>query len=328
MTKNLIRTKVRKRIHLCLVLILPFILTTAKSDNTPSLYVAHSGIEESERLFFTNLINNLQKSKPITHTIKQLNTTRLTLAELEKVLSIENSCVLTIGEPALQKVLTTRQTVPIFSTLVSKYNLDNYIENYKPFKMTISGVYQEQSFERQIFLSKALNTNLSKIGVLLGSRTQFSLRDYQKIAASQTVELSYSILRRQASAQHYFKKLPLDDQSVLLVLNDNEQYSVIDLQSLLLASHSKKIPLVGSKKSDTEAAAIASIYTPQISLAKQAANEIGNLCAGGKQAPPFYSEQYAISSNAKIAKAFGFKSLSEKELLAKVKKLERATSNE
>jgi len=300
---------------------------TVSSQSTASLFIAHSGINEADRPYLTWLINELQKSKPTTHTLKQLNTRQMTQAQLEESLSRENGCVITIGDVALQKVLSTRQKTPVFSTLVSKTKLDNLIESYGRFEVIIGGIYHEQSFSRQILLSKVINDKVEKLGILLGSNTRFTLPEYRKIAQTQSIDLSFFILRHHASAQQYFERLPIDG-GFLLILNDPEHYSSADLQTLLLTSNKRKIAMIGSKYEDSVVAALASVYTPRQKLAKEAAVEVGRLCAGETLQKPKFSEHLAVKVNQEIAGFLGFGVLAERTLEASLRQLERDQSNE
>ena len=66
-----------------------------------SIYVAHSGIKQSNRALLTQIIEQLHKTKPTGHTIKQINTTKLTIAQIEQAVSSPGCCVICVGELSL-----------------------------------------------------------------------------------------------------------------------------------------------------------------------------------------------------------------------------------
>lgn len=326
---NRLATKI-KFISFCSLLLLNSLslsLSHAANQSSASFYIAHSGVTEEQNEYFGQLVSALQRSKPFSHTIKQLNTKELTVAELEEMISTKNSCVISIGESALEKLLATRQNTSIYSTLVSKIKLDNLVHNYKKFGVPLSGIYEEQSLSRQIFLSNLINGQLSKVGVLLGNNSRFALPEIKELANRHSVELSYFILKYHASAQKYFEKLPIDGGS-LLILNDSEHYSSADLRAMLLVSHERKIPLIGSKFSDTQEAALASVYTPQNKLALEVVSEAVKLCETGEIDMPRYSHHFEVSINSAVAKYFNLTNLSEPELAFNVRLLESNLNND
>lgn len=303
------------------------ILPSSVSAATASIYLAHSGLKESDRNLLSLLIENLQRTKPPGHTIKQINTSNLTIAQVEQAIATPKSCVISLGDRSLEKVLATRQKVPIFSLLVERDKLDDYITNYARFEVPLSGIYHEQSFLRQLMLAKAIKQELNSVGVLLGSKTRYGLSDYQQTANRIDLSLVFNLLRHNVSVQNYFERLPIEN-GFLMILNDREHYSTDDLQSLLLTSNRRKIPMIGAKSSDTIFAALASIYTPTSELAKQTSLEVGRICSGEPLSKAGYGENYLVNINPHIATFLGYTNLKEKQLLLSIKSQEAALKNE
>ncbi len=292
-----------------------------------SIYLAHSGIKESDRSLIDSLIVQLQKTKPPGHTIKQLNIQGRSLAALETLLNQPQSCIITFGDFALEKVLAARLPTPIFSLMVARHKLDNYIENYRQFGVPLSGLYQEQSFARQLMLAKAIKPELTNIGALFGSKTRYALVDHQKIAKQLDLNLTFNLLRHHASAQKYFSRMPIDD-GFLIILNDSENYSTTDLQSLMLTSNKRKIPMIGAKPSDSVFAALASVQTPAENLAKEAASIVGDICAGKAIPKANYPKDFEVYINPHIAEFLGYEHLQDAKLLASLKSQEEALNND
>jgi ABC-type uncharacterized transport system substrate-binding protein len=294
---------------------------------TASIYLAHSGLQDSERNLVTQLVEKLQKTKPPGHTIKQLNTSKLTIAQIEQAITTPKSCVISIGDYSLEKVLAARQKVPIFSIMVERHKLDNYIANYARFEIPISGIYQEQSFLKQLMLAKAIKPKLKSVGVLLGTKTRYGLTNYQQTVNLVNLNLAFNLLKHNVSVQNYFERLPIEN-GFLMILNDQEHYSTNDLQSLMLTSNRRKIPMIGAKSSDTVFAALASVYTPVSELARQTALEVGKICSGQPMPNASYGSNYIVNINPHIANFLGYTDLTEEQLLVSIKSQEDALKNE
>ena len=301
-----------------------FVNAKELADN--KLYVFHPGINRINNTFLLSLVVALE-SQISSHKVEIVDTSKRTLAQLDSLTKQDHACAVTIGKSALQKVLTGRNSTPIFSTLVSKNELDRFIETYGRLGSKLTGIYQEQSFKRQLLLSTAIDYNAKEIAVILGINSRYSLKKYQTVSQSLGFDLFFNLLKHQSSPQRYFSKLAIK-HGFLLILNDEEHYSIQDLQSLLVTSYKKQIPIIGAKQSDTSIAAIASIYTPYQSLVKETAKSIKSICKKSLQNTPQsmplakFNQNFAISINQEIAKSLGYPTLDNKSLANRVQQLE------
>jgi ABC-type uncharacterized transport system substrate-binding protein len=314
-------------ISLALLIIQSVFFSNHLEAKEASVYIAHSGVNQADRQLLTQLVDQLQKSKPVGYTIKQLNTQLSTVAQIESTISNPKSCVISIGHQALSKVLATRQQTPIFSILVSRIKLDTYINNYQRFNVPLTGIYHEQSFQRQLMLAKAIKPKLHKVGTLLGNQSRYSLSSYLNLAKRHNLMLSYYILKHHAPVQNYFERMPIE-QGFLLILNDHEQFSTTDLQSLMLVSNNRKIPMIGAKSSDSIFAALASVYTNNEQLAVQAAEGASKHCTGTSIQNAVYAEKYVVDINPHVAEILGYKILDQEQLLESIKSQEDALNDE
>ncbi len=295
---------------------------TLAIEKNKSLFVFHSGLKPSDSTYLTSLLVEL-KHNISDRKIKTADINELSIAQLKKQLEGSNNCALTIGQPALEKILATRNKTPIFSTLVSRTNLDNLTNRYFRLGSRVTGIYQEQSFKRQLLLGRAINSDNKNIVVILGRKTRYFLDEYRTISQQQSLKLSFDILKHQESPQQSFTRLAEDD-GFLIILNEEQQYSQQDLQSLLITSYKKHIPMIGSKTSDSKSAALASIYTPLKRLAKDTATGLQEMCDGKKLSKAKYSEHFAVLINPQIAAYLDYGHLDEKKLAKAVYALEQA----
>jgi len=290
-----------------------------KSDEALSqtIYLVHSDDDISNNKFYTALIKEL-RSHFTPSKIKVISTSNSPLAQLDHQLSGHNKCIISIDSHSLAKVLSTRTHTPIFSTLSSQIDLDNQIKKYRQFGVTLSGIYQEQSFARQLMLAKAIDSKLDTAIVILGRKSRYSLNNYQASAAKLNMHLSYIILKRNGSPHNFLSNLS-SNSNFLVTINDQHHYSSPNLQALLITSYETKTPIIGNKQEDTLTAAMASVYTPFDQLALETIGELQEYCNSsrsqkGKANPLFeahHSNNFSVSINQQIAAHLNYPSLAE-----------------
>ncbi len=316
----MLTTEIRQSTLLVLLFIIgiehPF--TAHSSENVKAnildktLYVFHSNNNEQSQQFYQQLIPALKQQTQFQH-IKSINTSKTTQAHIAKQLSNSSHCAMTIGKTSLEKVLAIRDKTPIFSTLVSKNNLDHLINNYSRLGSRVTGIYHEQSFLRQLYLAKAINKDIEQIIIVLGRNTRYELPYYQQQTNLHSLSLLFKILNHQSSPLQFFSTLNIKN-AALLIMNDPEHHSEQDLQSLLIASYQLQIPLIGGKKSDSIDAAVASIYTPLEDLINEAASNISKICMNDILPVATYSQRYRIVVNQQIAKHLNLEHINEHDL--------------
>ncbi len=287
------------------------VFSFANEQNQP-LLVFHSGLEKIDNLYMMSLIVDLEKKLP-THKLRIIDTNNLSVVQLKAYLEQKQSCVLTIGEQSLRQVLSTRNSTPIFSTLVSKNTLDTLAASYARLGSVVTGIYTEQSFERQILLSKTINNKIENIAVILGRSTRYSLKEYQQISRKQLIPLKFDILKYQESPQQSFARFKFD-QGFLLILNDNQNYSPQHLQSLLVTSYRKQMPMIGNKRADSKIAALASVYSPPKTLALETTKGLQQICVENIVPKAKHAESFKVVINNQIAKHLSYEDLNEDEL--------------
>ncbi len=290
-------------------------------EHKKTLLLYHSGLENFDSVYMMSLLVELE-NKLSHYKIKIINTGDLNIAQLKSQLEESESCVLTIGQQALETILATRDKTPIFSTLVSRINLDNLANSYARLGSRVTGIYEEQSFARQLRLSRAINPENKNIIVILGRKSRYYLDDYQVTTKKQSLNLIFDILKHQESPQQSLTRLSVNN-GFLLILNTKQQYSDQDLQSLLITSHSHNIPMIGNKASDSKTAALASVYTPFRILAKETALGLQQTCTRRQLPTVKYAKYFSVAINHQLAKSLGYDSIDEKKLTKEVLNLEK-----
>ena len=136
--------------------------------------------------------------------------------------------------------------------------------------------------------------------------------------------LLFNILKDHESIQRAFTKLEIE-QGFLIMLNENTHHSKQNTPSLLLTSFKKNIPLIGNKYSDSEIAALASVYTPLAPLVKETVQGVIKMCIAKEFPSPVYSRFFKVRINQSISSYLGLDNLNEETLAKAVSKLEKQT---
>ncbi len=324
------------RLHIAIVLLFSLGLNIPiSSASNPSeskartIYIYHSSTQGTNGDFIEMLVSGI-KAEQSAPRIMVIDVDQKTPIELEKQLKTDNGCALTIGPTPLTKILATRTSTPIFSTHVSKFDLDSFVEKYRQFGVTLSGIYQEQSFERQLLLAKAMNSKLKRVAVILGRKTRYYLDDYRVMSNKYGFELSFVILPRNGSASSFVETLA-NSNTFLAIINDKLHYLPERLHSLLITTHQLYIPILGNKQLDSTQAAMASVFTPSNQLAIEVSREIGLYCNGrgysiassGKIRSPTYSHHFKVSVNKQIAQNLNYPAFDEKTLVKTIRNMKQ-----
>jgi len=148
------------------------------------------------------------------------------------------------------------------------------------------------------------------------------LNEYQFISNKHSVNLIFDILKQQESSQQSLTRLSVDN-GFLIILNEDQHYSDQDLQSLLITSHKLNIPMIGNKVSDSKNAALASVYTPYESLAKETAFGLQKVCDKYELPQAKYGESFAVAINRQIAKSLKYDTIDANKLSKVILNLEK-----
>jgi len=285
------------------------------------LLIFHSGIAEVDDLLVEAFEQEFSR-KLSSRKLELINIDDLNQIQLKNQLEKTDHCVVTIGLNALEKALISRTKTPIFSTLVSRTKLDNLVDIYKDIGNPITGIYQEQPLLRQILLSKSINSRMKNIALILSRQNRYRLHDYKTISSKESMLLKFNILKLQESPSQVLSRLQLQD-SFLLLLNDERHFSENNLRSLLVTSYKNQIPIIGSKFSDSEKLALASVYTPINALASESAAALVDICENKNWVQPNYAHHFKVQINQQIAKLLDYSYVSSTELEKKIIAMEQ-----
>jgi len=295
---------------------------TVSAKEKQQLFVFYDSSDVASSELLKHLVSELEQ-KVNSYQILPLNLHKSPLNELSSLTeSSPDNCIITIGYDALKKIASTRNNIPIFSTQVPKHALDKTIQNYQRLGSKIGGIYQEQSFNRQLLLAKALDHEIKGALLLLNRQTRYQLEEYKNIALANSFKLKFNLLSAQASSPAYFLK-DSATSDVLILINELVHHKIQDLQSFLITSYNKQVPIIGNKKTDSIHAAIASIYTPLDALTKEVSKQISGFCQTNESRVAQFSEGFQVEINQQIADHLNYKNINKQKLLMDIHLLEK-----
>ena len=250
-----------------------------------------------------------------------IDLTRSTKRELEGYFKSAGQCAMAVGPFATQKMLTVRKPINYFSVFTSRNLLDQLNRVYRRLGISVSGIYEEQPFERQIYLSKALNASLNSIGLLLDQKDKYYLPEFQSIALENKLALNYRILGAADSPEKYLSDVASVD-TYLLLTNNNQLFMKSKLASLVLSAYYQQVKLIGNRYEDAKVGTLASVYTPPTTLAIEAVSEFKSVCESGQIEPPRYAKSFSVIINKQIAENLNMVDLNANQLSKHIAQME------
>jgi hypothetical protein len=252
---------------------------------------------------------------------------RLTKKELKTYINHSPLCSVTIGESATKKILSLRSKVKTFALNVSHNQLNKLYRTYKRLGVDITGIYQEQTFIRQMLLAKTLQPNLKKISLLVGQVDKYYLPNLVKIAKQNDITLKFKILQPSDTAESFLNNVA-NQNEFFIVVNNKQLYSKAKLAGLVLTATRQGIRLIGNLIESTKIGVLASVYTPMTSLAIEASNDITDYCESNLEVKPHYAKDFNISVNHKIAEILKLKNIENERLKQAIINLEKIELSE
>jgi len=226
---------------------------------------------------------------------------------------------ITLGSKALKTAWEKLNNKKIFSLLVSQHKIKTIVEISSHINK-LSGLYLEQSPQRQVLLAQQLISGIRTIGFLTTPHNAGMLRKQLKNVQS---EIDFEI--KDVSDQYSLAKALsyiIRNSELLITLPEHEIYNRSSLKNILLSSYRNNIPLIGLNKAFVNAGCLAAAYTTTKQFTKETAEIFEKITKEEAVPEIHYAKDYKISVNQKVADSLGLYLQSEKAILF------RMTSNE
>ncbi len=223
------------------------------------------------------------------------------------------SVAISIGKIATQKSLALRHQINQWSIYLSKTELDKLHKNYKRLGVNVSGIYDEQSFTRQLLLAKAIKPDLKQVVLLFKRNDRLTLPSYIKLAKEENIALNYNILKLTDPADIFFKRL-VKPHDVFIITRNSHLYSDNHLKTLVLSAYKLHVTLIGCRLEDVKLGALAAIYTPIEILLDETLSELKNILNKNKINPPRFSKNFHVQLNQQMLNNLNIETLNNKDL--------------
>ncbi|MDH5433855.1 MAG: hypothetical protein OEY19_07905 [Gammaproteobacteria bacterium] len=249
------------------------------------------------------------------------NTDQLAPLDIKnQIRSDDNACVVSVGVKATEAVLATREKIKVFSTELPRMHLDKLRQMYQQFNIDLTGIYQEQSFERQLKLIKAINDKTESAHLFLGMSDKYYLQEFKRTAEDNQIELHYRILQPSSSISKY---LDLNSNSSMLIITNNEKvYKPYQIEELVKIAFEKQLYLIGNKFQDAENGSLIAIYTPEDKLVDEISESVSAYCLQYQTILPNYAKSFALAVNKKINQNMAIEELDGDKLMEAMRQME------
>ncbi|MFA6120246.1 MAG: ABC transporter substrate binding protein [Sideroxydans sp.] len=227
--------------------------------------------------------------------------------------------IVTVGIKAANQVAPQSNT-PLLATLVT---LDQHakLSRQRPKGASLSAIFLNQPFDRQLALLRAALPDSARIGLLYSAETRSNADELKNKAAQQGVDL---IARLSLSGESLHDDLEalLDRSDVLLAIPDSNIYNSNTLRNILLQSYRHDVPLVGYSQSLVRAGALCAVYSTPEQIAAQASAMALQFAKNKSLPAPQHPKLFSIEVNADVARSMGITLPSAELLRIKIDKMQ------
>jgi ABC-type uncharacterized transport system substrate-binding protein len=219
--------------------------------------------------------------------------------------ALKADLIITAGMKATE-LAATQSSIPVLAVMIPKSSYERMLAQQSPQNPapSISAIYLDQPWDRQLDFVRAALPDRIKIGLLYGEETHIDVARLHQDIAHRGGSL---IARPIRSAKGLYPSLEsvLKDSDVLLAIPDSAIYSSNNIRNILLTSYRYRIPLIGLSQSYVNAGALCAIFSTPEQLAEQASTTT-NLFGQTKKLPGSkYPAAFSIAVNQQVAQSLG-----------------------
>ncbi|MHB1354010.1 MAG: ABC transporter substrate-binding protein [Thiobacillus sp.] len=225
--------------------------------------------------------------------------------------------VVTVGVRAAKSLAAQPVGNPVLAVLVPRAW---YLENGRSElagdgKRAVSAIYLDQPFQRQAQLIRLAFPEMTRVGVLLGTRQRKLLGELADALQTQGISLVYGLLSGEERQIAQLEAV-LSEAEMLLAIPDPRVINRNTAQSLLLTSYRYRDPVLGYSRSLTRAGALLSLHSSPAQIGRQAAEWVRRVIETASSQLPesTYPAYFSVSINRRVAHSLGFVLPQENEL--------------
>lgn len=214
--------------------------------------------------------------------------------------SAKNALVLTVGMKAAG-LAAGKSDVPMLNVMIPRVSYETLLEKQtlRNSRRTMSAIYLDQPWDRQLNFIQAALPKHSIVGVLYSPNTPVVLPRLPR-------GMSFNA-KSVRSPETLFDALEniLGSSDVLLVIPDSEIYSNNNVRNILLTSYRFKVPLIGISQAYVNAGALGAIFSTPEQLAVQTGAVVASFARSRNLPEPQYPASFNISLNQQVARSLG-----------------------
>ncbi|MEW6119129.1 MAG: ABC transporter substrate binding protein [Pseudomonadota bacterium] len=234
---------------------------------------------------------------------------RLYAANLSGSALADARLVVAVGVGAAEAVAAQSGRTPVLAVLVPRawYQKAGQARLSDGGRRTVSALYLDQPFERQVELIRLAFPDARRVGVLLSVEQRGLLDEIGAAVRARKLSLVHALLDEDERLAMPLETV-LADADLLLAVPDPRVINSNTAQSLFLTSYRYRDPVLGYSRSLTRAGALLSLHSSPSQIGRQTAEWL--LDALGEAAvrlpTPSYPAYFGVSVNEQVARSLGF----------------------
>ena len=259
------------------------------------------------------------ESPSLTVDLSQLSNQRFKLSTFENVIAVGSKAgdILFNLLPAEQNLYITFLPKQTYQALLKKYNRHERIRN-----KTVTAVFLDQPFSRQLNLAKLLIPNASIIATALGPTSTHILTDIQAAAEKEKLNLRYETLLETDNPIHKLQTL-IEGSDFFLAVADKAVFNRSTAKWILYISFRQRIPLIGFSKKYVDAGALAAVYSAPEDIGRYAAEIIQNRSNDRININGYHPRYFSIALNPTAANSLRITVPSSEDAHSKLLEMEK-----
>ena len=235
--------------------------------------------------------------------------------------------IVSVGTQAANAVLSRASNIPVYVTLLPRLTYETLLQDNEQTRRarprSISGIYIDQPFQRQMQLIRMALPKSRNLGVIYGPLSRENEKRLRLAADSEQLSVHAETIQ---SEHELFGALTrvLGESDVLLALPDPELFNKHTTQNILLETYRQQKPVMGYSHTYVVAGAFAAVYSTPQQIGRQIGEELLQLRQrGGNTLPsPHYPRYFTVEVNERVARSLGVTVASAPTLQAKLEETE------
>ncbi len=225
--------------------------------------------------------------------------------------------IIVVGVAAAEAVAETTSRTPTLAVLVPRgwYARTGRAALADGGRRSVSAIYIDQPFERQVQLARLAFPEARRVGVVLGTEQGGLATELVPALATQQFELVKQTVAADARLITTLENV-LTGSDLLLAVPDPQVFSRNTAQSIFLTTYRYRIPVLGYSRSLTRSGALLSLHSSPAQIGRQAAESANQALQGAtlRLPAPSYPAYFSVSVNEHVARSLGIGLPSEAEL--------------